>query len=66
MNKNCFACMTPSNPKSNKRMRNKSFFQRKTKKSDSIVLVPRNTTTDQRLYDWTYDFFEFIKHSNTF
>ena len=24
------------------------------------------TTTYHRLYDWTYDFFEFTKHSNTF
>jgi hypothetical protein len=41
MNKNCFACMTPSNPKFDKRLRNKSFSQRMIEKSDSTVLVPR-------------------------
>ncbi len=40
MNKNCFTCMTPSNPKFDKRLWNKSFSQRRIKKSDSTVLVP--------------------------
>jgi len=43
MNKNCFACMTPSNPKFDKRLQNKSFSQRRIKKSDSTVLVPRKS-----------------------
>ncbi len=40
MNKNCFACMTPSNPKFDKRLQNKSFSQCRIEKSDSTVLVP--------------------------
>jgi hypothetical protein len=40
MNKNCFACITPSNPKFDKRLWNKSFSQHKIEKSDSTVLVP--------------------------
>jgi len=39
MNKNYFACMTPFNPKFDKRLRNKSFSQRRIEKSDSTVLV---------------------------
>ncbi len=39
MNKNCFACMTPSNPKFDKRLRNKSFSQCMIEKSNFTVLV---------------------------
>jgi len=40
MNKNCFACMTPSNPNFDKCLWIKSFSQRRIEKLDSIVLVP--------------------------
>jgi hypothetical protein len=40
MNKNCFAYMTPSNPKFDKHLQNKSFSQSRIEKSDSTVLVP--------------------------
>jgi hypothetical protein len=46
MNKNCFACMTPFNPKFDKRLQNKSFSQRMIEKSDSTILVPgKNVVT---------------------
>jgi hypothetical protein len=58
MNKNCFAYMTLSNPKFDKRLRNKSFSQRKIKKSDSTLLVPgKNIATTPQFHQ--------IRESNT-
>ncbi len=40
MNKNCFACMIPSNRKFDKHLWNKSFSQCRIEKSDFTILVP--------------------------
>jgi hypothetical protein len=55
MNKNCFACMTPSNPKFDKCLRNKSFSQRRIEKSDFIVLVPGKSVATTPQYSIRFE-----------
>ncbi len=55
VNKNCFACMTPSNPKFDKRLRNKSFSQRMIEKSDSTILVPGKSVATTPQYSIRFE-----------
>jgi hypothetical protein len=55
MNKNFFAYMTPSNPKFDKRLWNKSSSQRRIEKLDSTVLVPGKSVVTTPQYSIRFE-----------
>jgi hypothetical protein len=55
MNKNCFACMTPSNPKFDKRLWNKSFTQHMIENLNFTVLVPEKSVATTPRYSIRFD-----------